>query len=261
MQLKRILSLILITAVMMTVTGCISKSDYNKLKVQNQAQSERMSELESKYSAARIELQQLQKQLEDLLRSGDANKGACASEIAALEKALAEKNELIAKLQEQLLKGGVTLPSELNLMLEDLAAAYPDLITFDKEKGVVKFKSDFTFEPGSDILNEEAKKAIKQFCDILNSEIGKNFDAIIAGHTDDMRISRQSTLAKHPTNWHLSANRAISVLQEMLKDSVEPTRLSARGFGEYRPAAPNAPNKKGNILNRRVEIYIVPQGF
>ncbi len=260
MKLTRIFSLVLLTAAMFAVTGCVSRADYNKLQVQNQAQSERMSELESKYSAARIEVQQLTKQLEDLLKAGAANKGACAGEIEALEKAIAEKNALIAKLQEQLLKGGVTLPSELNMMLEDLANS-SDLITFDPEKGVVKFKSDLTFEPGSDKLSPEAVKAIAQFSDILNSDIAKGFDAIIAGHTDDMRISRPATLAAHPTNWHLSSHRAISVLSEMVKDNVAPTRLSARGFGEFRPVAPNAPNQKGNVLNRRVEIFIVTQGL
>ena len=249
----------LLAAVMIVSTGCVSQGDYDKLKVQNQTQSERLSELESKYSAARIEVQKLQKQLDDLMKSKNVNVSAYAKEVELLEAAIAEKNQLIATLQEQLLKGGVVLPSELNVMLEELAASN-DLVDFDKEKGVVKFKSDLTFEPGSDVLSADAIKAIDQFSKILNSDMAKDFDAIIAGHTDDMRIARPSTKAKHPTNWHLSAHRAISVLEELLKDNVTATRLSVRGFGEYRPVAPNAPNKKGNVLNRRVEIYIVPQG-
>jgi chemotaxis protein MotB len=50
------------------------------------------------------------------------------------------------------------------------------------------------------------------------------------------------------------------VLDVMTTNSLDPKRLSIRGFGEYRPVAPNAPNKKGNPQNRRVEIYIVPEG-
>jgi chemotaxis protein MotB len=46
----------------------------------------------------------------------------------------------------------------------------------------------------------------------------------------------------------------------MSQNGVEPTRLSVRGFGEYRPVAPNAANNKGNDVNRRVEMYIVPKG-
>ncbi len=46
----------------------------------------------------------------------------------------------------------------------------------------------------------------------------------------------------------------------MEQSGVEATRLSVRGFGEYRPLEPNAAGKKGNPKNRRVEIYIVPAG-
>jgi chemotaxis protein MotB len=259
MKLFRILSLLVAAAVIINVSGCKSQSDYDKLKIQNQTQSERLSELESKYNSARIEVQKLQKQLDDLAKNKNLNISAYSQEIEALEAAIKEKNELIAKLQEQLLKGGVALPSELNVMLEELAAAN-ELVDFDREKGVVKFKSDLTFEPGSDVLSSDAKKAIDQFSEILNSDMAKDFDAIIAGHTDDMRIAKPSTKAKHPSNWHLSAHRAISVLEELLSGDIAPTRLSVRGFGEYRPTAPNASNNKGNVLNRRVEIYIVPQG-
>ncbi len=260
MKLTKIFGLTLIIMTMVILTGCVSQQDFDRLRVQNQTQSERLAELESRYNAARIEVESLQKQLNDLSKLKNVNISAYDQEIEALEAAIAEKNALIAQLQAQLLKGGVALPTELNVMLEELAAA-SDLIEFDKERGIVKFKSDLTFEPGSDVLNAEAIKAIKQFSDILNSDMAKDFDAIIAGHTDDMRIARPATRAKHPTNWHLSAHRAISVLEEMLKDNVVATRLSVRGFGEYRPAAPNAPDKKGNPLNRRVEVYIVPQGI
>jgi len=94
----------------------------------------------------------------------------------------------------------------------------------------------------------------------MNSEQGKQFDIIIAGHTDDIPIKRPETRAKHPTNWHLSVHRAIAVLNVMESSSIDPKRLSARGFGEYRPIAENLAGNKGNPQNRRVEIYIVAQG-
>jgi flagellar motor protein MotB len=46
----------------------------------------------------------------------------------------------------------------------------------------------------------------------------------------------------------------------MESNNVESKRLSARGFGEYRPITDNKPGKKGNAQNRRVEIYIVAEG-
>ena len=117
------------------------------------------------------------------------------------------------------------------------------------------------FGRGSDVVAAAARKAVGALCKILNSEQGKDFDIIVAGHTDDMRIGKAQTRRKHPTNWHLSAHRAISVLNVMTNNNIASGRLSARGFGEYRPIAPNKPNKKGNPTNRRVEIYIVPKGI
>jgi chemotaxis protein MotB len=164
-------------------------------------------------------------------------------------------------MQQKLLYGGAALPVELSTMLEDFAKQQPDLVTFDESKGIVRFKSDLLFEKGSDVVAPTAVEAVKSLCGILNSEQGKKFDIIIAGHTDDIPILKPATKAKHPTNWHLSAHRAISVLDAMANNNIEQKRMSVRGFSEYRPVAPNKPNKEGNPQNRRVEIYIVPKGM
>ncbi|MGE4286563.1 MAG: OmpA family protein [Phycisphaerae bacterium] len=251
-------ALILTTGLLLS--GCVSQSDYNGLKMQNDTQSLHISELESQYGQAKLELDQLREQLERANALSAAGKEASSKEVALLEEALAEKNALIEKLQQQLLAGGVKLPAELNVMLEQFASANPEIVTFDQESGVVKFKSDLTFAPGSDSLSTDAQKAIAALCEIMNSQYGQQFDMIIAGHTDDMKISKPSTRQAHPTNWHLSAHRAISVLEYMTSKELKPERLSIRGFGQFRPVAPNAANNKGNVMNRRVEIFIVPRG-
>lgn len=146
------------------------------------------------------------------------------------------------------MRGGQALPAELNTMLEDFARG-SDMITYDANSGVVKFKSDLLFKPGSADVDEKAKEALKALVGILNSEEGRQFDAVIAGHTDDLPIQRPATKAAHPTNWYLSAHRAISVVNTMIDNGIEPTRVSERGFGEFRPIVPNAPGHKGNAAN------------
>jgi chemotaxis protein MotB len=134
------------------------------------------------------------------------------------------------------------------------------MVTFDSSRGLVKFQSDLLFDKGSDEVSASGVNAVKSLCSIINSEEGKKFDVIVAGHTDDVPIGRPETKAKHPTNWHLSVDRAISVLSIMSKNDVASNRMSVRGFGEYRPLEPNAAGQKGNAKNRRVEIYVVPKG-
>jgi len=259
MQTLRIPAFLLLCGCVLAMTGCVSEQEYKDLQLKNAAQARRITDLSSELEAKKIELDQLKRQLRDASSISGVEQQSLQQKIAALEKVLQEKQALIERLKGQLM-GGVQLPVELSTMLEDFARQH-EMVTYDAERGIVKFKSDLLFEKGSDEVKADAAEAVKTLCKILNGTEGQEFDVIIAGHTDDIPIGRPETLAKHPTNWHLSAHRAISVLKIMTANQIDPTRVSARGFGEYRPVAANKPNKGGNPQNRRVEIYIVPKGM
>ena len=85
---------------------------------------------------------------------------ALKQKIAALEEDLAKKKSLIASMQKQLLSGGVAIPVELSTMLEDFANK-EGMVTYDASRGIVKFKSDLLFEPGSDKVAPVAAEAVK----------------------------------------------------------------------------------------------------
>jgi chemotaxis protein MotB len=138
-----------------------------------------------------------------------------------------------------------------------LAAQYPNLLTFDPERGMLRFASDFTFALGSADLSASAQTSLAQLATILNTGTAANFEVRIVGHTDNVPISNPSTRAKHPTNWHLSAHRSISVGSALISDGIAPTRVQVAGCGEYRPIVSN-PAKGGAAANRRVEIFLVP---
>lgn len=78
----------------------------------------------------------------------------------------------------------------------------------------------------------------------------------VEGHTDTNPIST----AKFPSNWELSSARATRVVQELIKEGIEPSRLSAIGYGEYHPVADNK-MEKGRFKNRRVVILLISQGM
>ena len=240
------------------LNGC--NSELEDLRIQNNTQQKLIDQLQAELAANTLLLEQLKKQLAAAQQTDSIQVESLQQQIAALEEDLAKKKELIASMQQRLLLGGAALPVELSTLLEDFAKQQPDMVTYDSSRGVVKFKSDLLFEKGSDTVAASAIEAVKSLSGILNSQEGKKFDVIIAGHTDDIPILKPETRAKHPTNWHLSSHRAISVLNVMESNNIEPKRMSARGFGEYRPIAENKPNKGGNPQNRRVEIYIVAQG-
>ncbi len=259
MKYARCALITLLSALILVSAGCISQEQYEDMTAQNRIQQSKINRLEGELNVLEASKAQLEKQLETLRSEGGLTSAAAAEEILALEAAIAEKNAMIGTLRDHLLTSGIKLPLELTAMLEDFAKDNP-MVTFDKETGKLKFKSDLLFDLGSDKVAAGAVSSIRAISSIMKSDEAKGFDVIIAGHTDDVPIGKPETRAKHPTNWHLSVHRAISVLKTMVKNGVKSTRLSVRGFGEYRPIVPNAPDNKGNAVNRRVEMFIVYKG-
>ena len=95
---------------------------------------------------------------------------------------------------------------------------------YDAKRGAVKWKSDLLFALGSDIVRDSAKPSLQAFSKIAKSSAAAQFDVIVVGHTCNLRIAKESTRRLHPTNWHLSAHRAISVNSLLMGYGVPKTR-------------------------------------
>jgi chemotaxis protein MotB len=79
----------------------------------------------------------------------------------------------------------------------------------------------------------------------------------VSGHTDTTPVGGKLT-AQFPTNWELSAARAITVVRYLTeKAGVPPGRLVASGYGEHQPIANNK-SSAGRARNRRIEILLTP---
>jgi len=123
------------------------------------------------------------------------------------------------------------------------------------EKGlVITFVADVLFDSGKSKIRSEAHEALSKVADVLKNNVPQ-LSVGIEGHTDNEPIQRSSW----KSNWELSSARALSVLHYLAdKEEISPERLSAIGYGEYRPVASND-TKSGRRMNRRVEIVILPQ--
>jgi len=78
----------------------------------------------------------------------------------------------------------------------------------------------------------------------------------VEGYTDDVPIST----GIYPSNWDLSSARATSVVKELVKNNIPPTRLSAVGYGEFHPVGDNK-DEAGRFKNRRVVLVLMSQAF
>lgn len=121
----------------------------------------------------------------------------------------------------------------------------------EEERGlVISFQETVLFPRGSAELTPEAKRVIAQVGTILKRV--PNYIRI-EGHTCDLPINTP----QFPSNWELSAARAITVLKELIAtNQIPPNRLSATGYGEYRPRYPND-SEEHRRMNRRVDIVIL----
>jgi chemotaxis protein MotB len=120
----------------------------------------------------------------------------------------------------------------------------------------VTFVDKILFDTGSVEIGKRGKEALLELADSLRQNKGHKI--MVEGHTDDVPIGLV-LMEKYPTNWELSAARALGVvrfLQE--KGWLEPERLAAAAYSYYRPVASND-TTKGRRQNRRIEIVLVPE--
>lgn len=116
---------------------------------------------------------------------------------------------------------------------------------------VLALPNDVLFESGSASLSKPGREVLAAVADALRSLPDRHFQ--VAGHTDDRPIQT----ATYPSNWELSAARAIQVVRLLLGEGVPASALSAAGYGEFDPVASNDAAAT-RAKNRRIEITLVP---
>jgi chemotaxis protein MotB len=195
-----------------------------------------------------------------------AQNGTLLSEKSNLENQLSIANSRIDNLRaerEQLqqryismLNGGKNpLSDETSRRFEELAKKYPEF-EFDPNTGVSKFNTDILFASGDATIRKEATPLLADFAKIMNEGDARMLNILVVGHTDDKPIVKKATQSQHPTNWHLSTDRADSVVLALSKQGIAEGRMGAAGYSMHQPLVANT-NDKTRQRNRRVEIFVL----
>ncbi len=112
----------------------------------------------------------------------------------------------------------------------------------------IEINTSLLFDIGSAELEDDAIPVLRR----LAATLKRYPNPIqVEGFTDNLPISNQL----YPSNWELSAARAASVVHLFMNADVQPERMAAIGYGEYRPIADNA-TVEGRRKNRRVVLVI-----
>jgi chemotaxis protein MotB len=116
--------------------------------------------------------------------------------------------------------------------------------------------SELLFASGTDELTPAARVQLDQLATTLrevSAEIPSGLDWVlrIDGHTDKRPINTP----RFPSNWELSAARAIAIVKYLVVQGIEPKRLAANGFGQFRPLDADD-TEAAYAINRRIEIQL-----
>jgi chemotaxis protein MotB len=152
-------------------------------------------------------------------------------------------------------QGGTTPGGEdssadsLDEALDELNAEPGISVKYENEEIRISFEDALLFDLGKAAINSSGLALLDNMAALIQA----NSCAVrVEGHTDNIPIHTQ----RFPSNWDLSTARAISVVKYFIHiGKINPKRLSAVGYGETRPLAPNdSPAKRAR--NRRVEIVL-----
>lgn len=192
---------------------------------------------------------------------------ALRTQIAALEQALdasesrdTESRTQIADLGRRLNLALAQRVQELSRYRSDFFGRLRQILEGRADVRVVGdrfvFQSELLFAPGEANVSAEGLpglEALAQAILQLEEEIPPEIDWVlrIDGHTDKRPISN----VQFPSNWELSAARAISVAKYLVSQGVAPNRLVAAGFGEFSPID-TGETEEAFRRNRRIEFKL-----
>lgn len=152
-----------------------------------------------------------------------------------------EELEQLQGLQKEI--NNYIIEGELSETLETLLTDEGLLITI---------LNDISFDSGSAIVKDKGIEVAREVSEFLMTD--PPHQIVISGHADDRPMHNML----FASNWELSVTRAINFMTLILKnEGLDPTRFSAKGFGEHQPIVPNT-SEENRAKNRRVEVLILP---
>lgn len=177
----------------------------------------------------------------DLDKRGRRDSTLTNEELAALKKLQEEINKAFDELYARILA---------YIEIHDLYGQMS--VSRTEDTIILRFSEIALFDSGKAVIRPESMETLNHFIQI----IADNIDAIsmvnIEGHTDTVPINT----AEFKDNWDLSVKRATNTLRILLASGlIEPTKLSAIGYGEHQSIATND-TPEGRAMNRRVDFVL-----
>ena len=267
--------------VLLLMPACVQKGTHNRTLQElssARADQEQLAEELQRELARRDDREaRLKGQLEDLQAEADRlieDLGTSRRETIRTQERLAEA-ELDAQRARGLLNAQGAESQRLRGRLDQLAAIEEEIrernriyeevlgrfrslidagrlsVSIVRGRMVINLPQDILFASGSADLGREGSETLSEIARVLGEFGDRTFQ--VEGHTDDDPIST----VQFPSNWELSAARALSVVKLLVDRGVSQELVSGAAYGEFQPVATNQ-TEEGQRLNRRIEIVMLP---
>ncbi|MGB7631465.1 MAG: OmpA family protein [Candidatus Deferrimicrobium sp.] len=242
----------------LTGENAVLKADLAGMTLQNEKLTTDLSyvtDQRDKAVADREELDRILRSRSDSLSQSIFELRRKVADLDAENRRLkAENASLVMAREEQVQKVSSTYESMLEKMKSEISKGQ---ITISELKGklTVNMVDSILFDSGKAEVKKGGLEILGKVISILKDVKDKSIR--IEGHTDNVQISR-ALAQRYPTNWELSAARAINVARYLQDEGIDPGQLSAVAYGEWKPVAGND-TPEGRAKNRRIEIILVPK--
>lgn len=184
----------------------------------------------------------------------DAERAKLERELVEARDALAIEKKAADELRAEKAKVAAKA-AEATKEKEKLAAVVSGqgAVSQNGEEITLELVDKVLFQVGEAELTPRGKEVLARVGAALNDVPDKQI--WVQGHTDDSPIRpAKGVTPKFATNWELSSARALTVVHYLQKEAkVNPRRLAAVAFGQYRPAS------RAKAKNRRIEIVLYPK--
>jgi len=261
--MKKVILFIVFSA--LTLTSCGTKKKIAELEQKNKECQDLLNSTTVKLNLCLSEKDALSKQ-NDYLKQNNSDLINNSKELTVLTtkgaqnlekslESLKEKDLKINRLQDALTKKDSVTLALVTSLKSSVGISDPD-IEVNVEKGVVfiSIADKLLFKSGSYVVSEKAKEVLAKVAKVINSR--PTFECMVEGHTDNVPFTGNGSLID---NWDLSVKRSTSIVRVLISDlGVKPSQLIAAGRSEFIPLVEN--NTADNrAKNRRTRIVVLPK--
>jgi chemotaxis protein MotB len=223
-----------------------------------------VGEFEQKYTSARTRADDAERE-RDAAQKAKQDLEAKLKDAQVSQKTLSDKDADAAKKKSDL--------EAVQTKLKNAVDRSVSSVSIDGDDVHIAILDRALFKPGDDALSDGGKHVLDKLAGVLKDLSDKQIG--VQGHTDDQPVPAPKAAAaavvpkgakpaakpatptpgKPMTNWELSSSRALAVVHYLQDTSrIDPTRLVAIAFGQYRPIS-----KTNKALNRRIEFVLAPK--